>query len=137
MATYISIVSQEIEEPTMVVRPSVPPAPPAPKTPKSALKQPSLTGKTVRFAAPLTQVRTYQRANGTRVHAHTRVVKSNKSSKSEKACTPRRNTKNIAFKPNRGPFPSANAFAGVDPETAKLIKSMMIQDKLDLVRGDK
>ena len=137
MATYIPIVSQEIEEPTMVVRPSVPPAPPAPKTPKSALKQPSLTGKTVRFAAPLTQVRTYQRANGTRVRSHTRVIKSNKSSKSAKASKPHRNTKNVASKPARGPFPPKSAFAGMDDETAKLIKSMMIQCKLDLVRGNK
>ena len=58
-------------------------------------------------------------------------MKPNKSSK------PRCKTKNAASKPNRGPFPSPIAFAGVDPETAKLIKSMMIQDKLDLVRGNK
>ena len=97
---YIPIVLQDIEEPTMVVRPSVPPAPPAPKTPKYALKQRSITGKTVRFAAPLTQVRTYQRANGTRVRSHTRVIKSNKSSKFAKASKPRRITKNVASREN-------------------------------------
>ena len=122
----------------MVVRPSVPPAPPAPKTPKSVLKQHSLTGKTVRFATPLTQVRTYVRTNGSRVRSHTRVIKSNKSSKSAKASKPRRTTKNVAAKPIRGPFPPpSTCFSGMDSETAKLIKSMMIQDKLDLVRGNK
>ena len=121
----------------MVVRPSVPPAPPAPKTPKSVLKQRSLTGKTVRFATPLTQVRTYVRTNGSRVRSHTRVIKSNKSSKSAKASKPRRITKNVASKPIRGPIPPRSTFSGMDPETAKLIKSMMIQDKLDLVCGNK
>ena len=96
MATYIRIVSQD-GGPSFC-----PPAPPAPKTPKSALKQPSLTGKTVRFAAPLTQVRTYVRTNGSRVRSHTRVIKSNKSSKSAKASKPRRITNNIASKPIRG-----------------------------------
>ena len=136
MSIYIPIVSQD-EEPTMVVRPSVPVPPPVPQSRKSSPKQVGLWGNPIRSKPTATvQVQAHTRRDGTRVAAHTRIVKSNKSSKSAKSPKPGNNTKNGApkcNKPKRSFFPPS--LAAADPETAKLIKSMLIQDKLDMVQG--
>ena len=142
MSAYIPIVSQDDEEPTMVVRPSVHstvrftlPVRPTTK-PKPKRKQLNLFGKPISASKPKTVlVQAHTRNDGTRVSAHSRVIK---SSKSAKAPTPRarKNNRN----PTRPNKPAnifrAPIFNDMDPETAKLIKSMMIQDKFDRAKGN-
>jgi len=152
MSNYIPIVSQD-DEPTMVVRPFVPPPPPAPvaaalapifnqpapKPKKSAPKQVDLHGRVLAIDNTKTvDVKAHTRANGTYVTSHSRTIKVNKSSKSAKASKPTKNSKKInpAFKKTSNYFPPAHVFQGMDDETAKFIKSMMIDDLHKFAKGD-
>ena len=143
MSNFIPFVTQD-EEATMVVHPSVPspvPSPPAaPKSKKSAPKQLNLFGQVV--APPKTKtvdVKAHTHNDGTYVAGHKRTVKLNKSSKSVKALKPVFLSPAAAFakfEKKHGFLAAAESFAGCDKETAKLIKSMLIQDKLDEARGN-
>ena len=70
-------------------------------------------------ASKSVRVQAHTRRDGSRVAAHTRNVKTSKVSKVSKCTKPKLR------------------FAGIPPETVKAIKSMMIQDNLDMVRGNK
>ena len=118
MSNYIPTVTQD-EELTMANPEVPPPAARAPRPLKSAPKQLDLFGNIL--PSPKTKsvrVQAHTRRGGSRVAAHVRTIKSNKVSKVSKS------------KPKYD-------FSSMDPETVKLVKSMMIQEKLDMVRGNK
>ena len=85
--------------------------PPAARAPRPLKSPPKELTKSV-------CVQAHTRCDGSHVAAHVHTIKSNKVSKVSKS------------KPKYD-------FSSMDPEMVKLVKSMMIQEKLDMVSGHK
>ena len=101
-----------------MANPELPPA--AARAPTRPLNVVSPWWKQAKFpTSKSVRVQAHTRRDGSRVAAHTRNVKTSKVSKVSKPTKPKL------------------SFAGIPPETVKAIKSMMIQDNLDMVRGNK
>ena len=118
MSNFIPTVTQD-EELTMDF-PQVPEVPAAAARAPRPLNPANPWWKHAKFPkSKSVQVQAHTRRDGSRVVRHIRHVKTNKVSKVSKSTKPKHN------------------FDGIPPETVKLIKSMMIQDNLNLVRGNK
>ena len=115
MSNNIPTVTQD-EDLTMAIQEVSHPVARAPTRPLNSV---SPWWKQAKFpASKSVRVQAHTRRGGSRVAAHVRTIKSNKVSKVSKS------------KPKYD-------FSSMDPETVKLVKSMMIQDNLDMVRGNK
>ena len=84
------------------------------------------------------QAQARTRQDGSYVRSHKRTIKANKPSKLAKAPKPRRislEAQPANYEKKFGFYAAAEVFGDCNEEDAKLIKSMMIQGQLDLVKG--